>query len=74
MLQSATVRIVDFCARHAWLVVIAGMLLALAATAYDVTRFKITTDVESLISRDVPCIGVSSRSSMRFLNTALWRS
>jgi len=48
------VRIVDFCARHAWLVVIAGMLLALATTAYDVTRFKITTDVESLISRDVP--------------------
>src|ERR1700716_749636 len=54
MLQSATVRIVDFCARHAWLVVIAGVLLALATTAYNVTRFSITTDVESLISRDVP--------------------
>jgi hopanoid biosynthesis associated RND transporter like protein HpnN len=54
MLRSATVRIVDFCARHAWLVFIAGVLLALATTAYDVTRFSITTDVESLISRDVP--------------------
>ncbi|MEN3385068.1 MAG: uncharacterized protein V7608_5112 [Hyphomicrobiales bacterium] len=54
MLQPATVRIVDFCARHAWPVIIVGMVLALAATVYDAARFSITTDVESLISRDVP--------------------
>jgi len=54
MLQSAIVRIVDFCTRHAWPAIIAGLLLAVCATAYDVMRFSIKTDVEALISPDLP--------------------
>jgi hypothetical protein len=46
VLRSAAVRIVDFCARRAWPVAIAGALIALATAAYDVTRFSVTTDVE----------------------------
>jgi hypothetical protein len=74
MPQSATVRIVDFCARHAWLVTSAGLLLVLATTAYDVTRLSITTDVERLFHATFPGTGASSPSSKRFLNTARWRS
>lgn len=57
-------RIVEFCARHALPVVIVGMLLALAAITYNAVRFSITTDVESLISRDVSWHRVNSPSSM----------
>jgi hopanoid biosynthesis associated RND transporter like protein HpnN len=49
-----TIRIVDYCAQHRWQVVAAGILLAAAAATYDVTRFSITTDTESLISQDLP--------------------
>ena len=52
MIQSATVRIVDFCARHGRMVVIIGALIALVSIAYDAARFSITTDVDALISPD----------------------
>jgi hypothetical protein len=48
------VRIVDFCARHHWMIIVAGTLLMLGATAFDATRFKINTDIEALISEDLP--------------------
>jgi predicted RND superfamily exporter protein len=54
MLNSAIIRLVDFCARRPWRVFIFGTLLALAAAAYDVTRFSITTDTENLIAKDLP--------------------
>src|SRR3979490_2266560 len=54
MIHSATVRIVDFCARNRWTIVIAGMLLMLGAAAFDAARFSINTDVEGLISQDLP--------------------
>src|SRR5580692_5207258 len=54
MMNSAIVRIVDFCARHRWTVVAAGALLMLGAAAFDVARFSINTDVEGLISRHLP--------------------
>jgi hypothetical protein len=49
-----TIRIVDFCAQHRWQVVAVGIFLAAAAATYDVARFSITTDTESLISQDLP--------------------
>jgi uncharacterized protein len=52
--NSVIVRTVDFCARHQWLVISGAFLLAIAAAAYDVTRFSITTDVEALISQKLP--------------------
>jgi uncharacterized protein len=54
MMNSAIVRIVDFCARHRWTIIIAGTLLMLAAAAYDVARFSINTDIEGLISETLP--------------------
>ena len=40
MIHSATVRIVDLCARNRWTIVIAGMLLMLGAAAFDGARFS----------------------------------
>jgi predicted RND superfamily exporter protein len=54
MLNSAIVRIVDFSARRRWYVIVVGIVLAAGAAAYDVARFSITTDTESLISPDLP--------------------
>jgi uncharacterized protein len=54
MLTTAVVRSVDFCARHCRLIIAAGTVLMIVAAAYDVTRFSITTDVDTLISRDLP--------------------
>ncbi|KJC56663.1 hopanoid biosynthesis associated RND transporter HpnN [Bradyrhizobium sp. LTSPM299] len=54
MLNSAIVQIVDFCVQRRWQVVIFGILLATASATYDVMRFSITTDTDSLISQDLP--------------------
>ncbi|MBO4223801.1 MMPL family transporter [Bradyrhizobium neotropicale] len=53
MLKSAIVGVVDFCAQRRWWVLIIGILLAVAALAYDVTRFSITTDTDKLISNNL---------------------
>jgi uncharacterized protein len=54
MMNSAIVRIVDFSAQYRWMVVIAGTLLMVGAGAFDAARFSITTDVEGLISENLP--------------------
>ncbi|UFW46339.1 MULTISPECIES: MMPL family transporter [Bradyrhizobium] len=54
MIHSVIVRIVDFCARNRWTIVIAGALLMLGAAAFDAARFSINTDTEDLISQDLP--------------------
>src|SRR6202008_2559938 len=54
MLSLLIVRIVDFCVRHRWSLIAAGMLLASTATAYNFARFSINTDIESLISEKLP--------------------
>src|SRR3981189_2407852 len=54
MIHSAIVRTVDFCARNRWPIVIAGTLLMLGAAAFDAARFSINTDIEGLISQDLP--------------------
>jgi hopanoid biosynthesis associated RND transporter like protein HpnN len=51
MLKLVIVRLVDFCARRCWSVIVAGALLMIVAAAYDIARFSITTDVETLISQ-----------------------
>src|SRR5438477_7545150 len=50
----AIIRVVDLCARHRWITIIAGVLLMLGTAAFDVARFSINTDVESLIAQNVP--------------------
>jgi hopanoid biosynthesis associated RND transporter like protein HpnN len=54
MLSSAVIRIVDFCVQRRWQVVVFGFLLAVASATYDVRRFSITTDTDSLISQKLP--------------------
>src|ERR1700730_998071 len=54
MLNSTIVRVVDFCARHCWMVVLTGLALAVTTPAYDVSHFSITTDIEALISQTLP--------------------
>ena len=51
MLQIIVVAVVRACTRFATLVVIAGLLLAVAAGDYAVRHFDINTDINSLISK-----------------------
>jgi hypothetical protein len=48
------VRIVDFCVRHRWIVIVSGVLLMVTTAAYAAARFSINTNVESLISQKLP--------------------
>lgn len=41
-----------FCARRAWLIVLAAILLGLAASFYSATHFAMNSDAEALISPD----------------------
>jgi hopanoid biosynthesis associated RND transporter like protein HpnN len=54
MLGSAIFRIVDFCSRWAWWVIVAGVALAAACSVYAVNHFAIKTDVNDLFPRDLP--------------------
>jgi uncharacterized protein len=54
MLNSVIVSIVDFCARYRWSVIVVGTLLMVATGGFDYERFSITTDVEALISQNLP--------------------
>src|ERR1700694_4680859 len=54
MIPSTIVRIVDFCGRNRWTIGIGGVLLVLGAAAFDAARFSINTDIEGLISQNLP--------------------
>src|SRR5258708_24712894 len=54
MINSVIVRIVDTCANYRWTTIIAGTLLMLGAGAFAAAKFSINTDVEGLISQDLP--------------------
>jgi hypothetical protein len=54
MLLSAIVRTVDFCIRHVWGVIVLALFLAATSGAYAVHHFAIDTNVNDLISRDLP--------------------
>ncbi|MGA9216804.1 MAG: MMPL family transporter [Methylocella sp.] len=54
MLNSAIVRAVEFCTRHIWGVIIVALILAAASGTYTVRHFAIDTNVNNLISRDLP--------------------
>jgi hopanoid biosynthesis associated RND transporter like protein HpnN len=54
MINSTIVRLVELCARYRWTVIALGTLLMLGAAWFAATRFSINTDVEGLISQDLP--------------------
>ena len=54
MINSVIVRIVDTCAKYRRTTIVAGTLLMLVSGAFAAARFSINTDVEGLISQDLP--------------------
>jgi len=54
MIRSAIVQIVVICARFPWIVIVLGCGLLAGATIFDAARFSIDTNVERLISQDLP--------------------
>lgn len=54
MVTAAIDRVIDACARRAWLVIVLAALLATAAFAYTARHFAIDTDSVKLLSRDLP--------------------
>jgi hopanoid biosynthesis associated RND transporter like protein HpnN len=54
MLRSSIVRIVAVCTRHPWRVVAFAVVLGILSGLFAATHFKIKTDVDALISPDLP--------------------
>ena len=54
MLTKFISRIVDFCLRFPRSVVVVGLLLAIVSGVYAATHFSITSDIDSLLSKDLP--------------------
>src|SRR5262252_448893 len=54
MLRSSIARIVGMCTRHPWWVIASAVVLAILTSVYAATHFKIKTDVDALISPDLP--------------------
>ena len=54
IITSIVVRTIAFCSQNAWLVIAAGLLLAIASSWYAAAHFKMTTNMADLISNDIP--------------------
>src|ERR1700752_85791 len=48
------VRAIDFCMHHAWPVIAVALILTVASSWYAATHFSMTTDINKLISTDMP--------------------
>src|SRR6266478_2629920 len=54
MLKSSIFRVVNFCSRYAWWVIVLAVALAAASTVYTTRHFAIKTDVKDLFPPDLP--------------------
>jgi len=54
MLESVIVRVVSFCTRYSFAVVIIALVLGLGSAVYSVRHFAIDTDISGLLSPDLP--------------------
>jgi hopanoid biosynthesis associated RND transporter like protein HpnN len=54
MITTLVVRAIDFCVQHAWRVIVISVLLTVLSSWYAVTHFAMTTDVNQLISPNIP--------------------
>src|SRR4030095_8319054 len=54
MLRTAIVTIVTRCTRHAWLVIVLATLLSVISGVYAAQHFGLNTDINKLISPDLP--------------------
>jgi uncharacterized protein len=53
-INALVVRAIDFCAHYAWPVIAAAIVLAVLSSWYAATHFALTTDVDQLISSNIP--------------------
>ena len=53
-ITAAVVRAIEICARFAWPVIGAAILLAIVSSWYAATHFAMTTDINKLISTNIP--------------------
>src|SRR5579863_3902108 len=53
-ITALVVRAIDVCAQYAWPVIAAGILLAIVSSWYAATHFAMTTDINQLISANIP--------------------
>src|SRR5437764_1904076 len=54
MLTSAVLRMVGFCTRYPWPVIVIAAILAIGSALYTAAHFAITTDTDQLLPRDLP--------------------
>src|SRR5271154_6286980 len=54
IITAFVVRAIDFCTRYAWSVIAVSIALAVASSWYAATHFAMTTDVNQLISPNIP--------------------
>jgi hopanoid biosynthesis associated RND transporter like protein HpnN len=71
MLKSAIVRTVDVCIRHPWSVILVAVVLTLGSAVYVARHFEITTDIEKLISDDLPWRQRATAYLSRFKNAGI---
>jgi uncharacterized protein len=53
-ITALVVQAIVFCSHHAWPVIIAALLLAVVSSWYAATHFAMTTDLNQLISANIP--------------------
>jgi uncharacterized protein len=54
MLKTSIFRVVEFCSRYAWWVIVLAIALTAASSIYTVRHFAIKTDVKDLFPPDLP--------------------
>ncbi len=53
-ITALVVRAIDLCAQYAWPMIAAGVLLTIVSSWYAATHFAMTTDINQLISPNIP--------------------
>jgi hopanoid biosynthesis associated RND transporter like protein HpnN len=54
LITAFVVRTIGFCVQYAWAIIVLSVVLTAASSWYAVTHFSITTDVDQLISPNIP--------------------
>jgi len=54
MVKSTIIKVVDFCTGRAWLIIMLALVLGAGSAVYAARNFAIKTDVDNLLSPDLP--------------------
>src|SRR5579872_4870224 len=66
MLQASISRVVDFCVRHAWWIILIALGLAGISGAYAAGHFALKTDIDDLLSPDLPWVRQAASYAREF--------